>query len=500
MTVKFFEGGRVLRNVGDVAVTVTENGADQNATLSCSSDPLTLALVLDRSNSMSCYPNTSIPDPNLTRWKGAKTALHTFIDQLTALDECALISFATNVTIDMGLTDIQDSLHAALERLSYSLTHGTTAWDATQQAVSLVSARPGAKAVILLTDGEDRSSSMTPAAVTANAAAQGIRIFTVGLGDEVSRSTLGAMATGTGGAYYFTADPDSLTAVYRDITQQLVSACTVTYRSTNPCNDGIRRDVRLLSSRGSDTAVFDTLYFAPDRTPSVELRLASFSVAASGSRLTVPCAISSGWRADEPLHLQAMLRYPADLLSSPAVHLRFPLPENGAQLAVTAPGVALITIAVDSLPLRDSILLDLEFTATDLAHPQSLTFGISEISAVQSCLLLVSGSSSSVIIDGRCAALIVRSPGMLLAPFPNPSPGNVVIPFSLPAASGAGDHDAVLRVIDAFGQTVATLLDGAVQGGEQRVVWNARGAASGTYTVELIADGERDVKRIVIAR
>jgi hypothetical protein len=496
MTVKFFDGDRVLRSADDVSVTVLENGADQNATISCTTEPFSAVLVLDCSQTMADYPNTNTWDPDSTRWHGAKSALHAFIDQMLSLDQAALVSFSTNVTTSQALTTDKRKLHDALEGLR--LSRGTAAWKATQQAVNLVATQSGSKAVILLTDGEDNASGfVTSTAVTTLAKSQGVLLFTIGLGQDAGRAQLSAMATGTGGAYYYTADPDSLTAVYRDITAKLAGGCTVTYRSTNPCNDGVRRDVRLLASRAAATAEADTLYYAPNTTPSVVLRLEPRAVVASGSRFSLPVVITSGWRSDEPLRLQATLRYPADLLSEPVARLRYPLPEDGASVAVSPPGTALVTVAVDSLPLRDSVLLDLEFIAADLAHPKELSFSLTDVSAMQDCLLLVAGSASTVIIDGRCSALVSRSSGLLLAPYPNPSAAEVVIPLSL---SSASDHHAVLRIVDGYGRTVATLLDGTVAGGASSVVWNAGGAASGTYLIELVADGQRDAKRVVVAR
>ena len=60
--------------------------------------------------------------------------------------------------------------------------------------------------------------------------------------------------------------------------------------------------------------------------------------------------------------------------------------------------------------------------------------------------------------------------------YPNPFNPSTTIAYALPE-----DSYVTLRVTDAFGRTVATLVDGNVPAGEQRSTFNASDLASGVY-------------------
>ncbi|MEP0547017.1 MAG: T9SS type A sorting domain-containing protein [Rhodothermales bacterium] len=83
-----------------------------------------------------------------------------------------------------------------------------------------------------------------------------------------------------------------------------------------------------------------------------------------------------------------------------------------------------------------------------------------------------------------------------LAPaYPNPAASSMRIPFAL---SEAGP--VTLTVHDVLGRRVATLVDAVLPAGEQEVMWDAAGAASGVYIVTLRAGGRTAARRIAVAR
>ena len=78
--------------------------------------------------------------------------------------------------------------------------------------------------MILLTDGNDTASKMTPINAAGIAALNGVEVYTIGVGDPEARgedrvdfATLDAIAERTGGRFYDAADEPSLEAVYRRI-------------------------------------------------------------------------------------------------------------------------------------------------------------------------------------------------------------------------------------------------------------------------------------------
>ena len=78
--------------------------------------------------------------------------------------------------------------------------------------------------MILLTDGNDTASKMTPINAAGIAALNGVEVYTIGVGDpeatgedRVDFAALEAIAERTGGRFYDAADEASLDAVYRRI-------------------------------------------------------------------------------------------------------------------------------------------------------------------------------------------------------------------------------------------------------------------------------------------
>ncbi len=88
----------------------------------------------------------------------------------------------------------------------------------------------------------------------------------------------------------------------------------------------------------------------------------------------------------------------------------------------------------------------------------------------------------------------------LLPSYPNPFNPSTTIPFTL------GDQErVVLRVYDASGKLIRTLLDGVVPAGRHDVVWDGRAqsgsqAATGIYFVRLQAGSYEATKKIVMLR
>ncbi len=79
---------------------------------------------------------------------------------------------------------------------------------------------------------------------------------------------------------------------------------------------------------------------------------------------------------------------------------------------------------------------------------------------------------------------------------PNPFRDQTEILFTLPQTT-----QVTLRVFDALGRHVATLLDGApLTAGPQRATWDASAMPSGTYLVRLDADGQVQTRLVSVVR
>jgi Ca-activated chloride channel family protein len=155
-------------------------------------------------------------------------------------DQIGLILFGTQPYVQAPLTSDLSTVHRFLNEAVVGVAGTETAiGDAIGMAIKRLRAEqqaghagPAAKKtlLILLTDGESNAGVMAPLEAARFAAAEGLRIYTIGVGavpqsgffafggnNDLDEETLKAVAKTTGGAYFRAADADALQAVYRQI-------------------------------------------------------------------------------------------------------------------------------------------------------------------------------------------------------------------------------------------------------------------------------------------
>jgi hypothetical protein len=79
--------------------------------------------------------------------------------------------------------------------------------------------------------------------------------------------------------------------------------------------------------------------------------------------------------------------------------------------------------------------------------------------------------------------------------YPNPFNPTTTIAFDVPRFARVA-----LKVFNALGEEVATLVDEERQPGNYSVVWDASSAASGTYLVRLMADGHAITQKMMLVK
>jgi cysteine-rich repeat protein len=182
------------------------------------------------SKNQSAPHNSVWTDYTPVKITAAKSAAKDFIDLLEAGDQSGLVSFANNATLDKQLSNNHTATKTSINSL---VTNGATdIGDAIKLgALELKSSRAkllSAKVMILLTDGMankpygsgsgenpiDVAYALTQAG---EAAAAGIKIFTIGLGDEINAIMLGQIASVTGGQYYFAPSAVDLQDIFDQI-------------------------------------------------------------------------------------------------------------------------------------------------------------------------------------------------------------------------------------------------------------------------------------------
>jgi PKD repeat protein len=179
-----------------------------------------IALVMDTSGSMDEPAWAGGP----TKLQLAKSAATDFLNLLVFPgDQAAIVSFDSDATLDHVLSDDRAGLIAALNSLA--------AGGVTRMDLGLAVARgellgprhipSSGRNVLFLTDGQPNGA--TEEAVLAEAAsakAQGITLYTIGLGSGVDHGLLRAMASSPD-HYYYSPSSAQLSEIYRRIAGEL---------------------------------------------------------------------------------------------------------------------------------------------------------------------------------------------------------------------------------------------------------------------------------------
>ena len=172
-------------------------------------------------------------------------------------DRIGLVVFAAEAFTQSPLTTDQSTLQTLLARIRSGLIDdsGTAIGNGLPTAINrLRESEAKSKVIILLTDGVNNRGQIAPMTAAEIARAQGIRVYTIGVGTEgtapypavdiygqptgdvvmakveIDEKTLGAMADLTGGKYFRATDNAKLKAIYDEINQLEKSKVEVTER------------------------------------------------------------------------------------------------------------------------------------------------------------------------------------------------------------------------------------------------------------------------------
>lgn len=127
-------------------------------------------------------------------------------------------------------------------------------------------------------------------------------------------------------------------------------------------------------------------------------------------------------------------------------------------------------------------------------------YNVIDMKAVGSYKFDPAFSRNFSIFFGDDPEITSRSVGLGPA-YPNPANGLTTFVFGLPDEGGQGQR-VTLEVLNAFGQQVATPVNGRFDPGYYEVTWNARDIASGLYTYRLTVSSpkgkERQTRKLII--
>jgi hypothetical protein len=122
-------------------------------------------------------------------------------------DRLGVVSFATTARTDIGLTTITDDAdRTTVQNAIGGIAAGgqTAIGDGLRQALDEIlnaGARAATQVVVMLTDGLHNAGE-DPNAVLPDLTANGVRVYTIGVGPSIDGALLQSIASGTGGTYY----------------------------------------------------------------------------------------------------------------------------------------------------------------------------------------------------------------------------------------------------------------------------------------------------------
>lgn len=156
-----------------------------------------------------------------------------------------------NMYIEGGQTAIIDAVYLAVERLNQNSTPQKDL-DRTRRAI------------VLVTDGEDRSSYYSEAQLMELLKESDVQIFVVGFVKELSsdrgfiskspqgkaKSFLERLASATGGKSYFPATAGEMNTIAKDIASELRTQYSIGYIPSNDRRDGTFRNIKVAVADG----------------------------------------------------------------------------------------------------------------------------------------------------------------------------------------------------------------------------------------------------------
>jgi Ca-activated chloride channel family protein len=212
--------------------------------------PLRLGIVIDTSDSVNA------------RFGFEQQAARRFLQSvLTGPDDLAfMVAFANSVLLIQDFTPANDQLQQALQKLAPG--GGTALWDAvtfaSQKLTSQRERQATAKVLVVISDGEDNSSTETLRQAIEEAENDQVTVYAIDTGEHPARE-VGSTRTGeralkvlseqTGGALFAHGSIDSLDRSFNELSQIVRSRYLISYKPSHLDFDGRFRNIKIRIDR-----------------------------------------------------------------------------------------------------------------------------------------------------------------------------------------------------------------------------------------------------------
>jgi len=238
-------GGRFVKDLTRDSFRLLDDKQPRPITSMTVGGPMEMLLALDVSGSM----KDALPD--------VQRAAQTFVKAIGEGHQVTIVAFNDSV---FTLAQRETNVNARLEALGKLNAWGDTAlYDVIADSLQRLSGR-GRKALVIFSDGEDRTSRVTFENVRRLLDESDATVFAVGLGRGASqkdlRSKLEELADASGGLALFADNAENLTGPFAEIIETLLNQYTLSFE---PRRDGKYheimvqvpgRDVRVRARRG----------------------------------------------------------------------------------------------------------------------------------------------------------------------------------------------------------------------------------------------------------
>ncbi|MCS7471040.1 VWA domain-containing protein [Stieleria sp. ICT_E10.1] len=208
----------------------------------CTKVELDIALVIDRSTSMSRDSNgyrsdsweTGDPAPGSSRWIDTVHAVDKFLDVMEASvhdERVALTTYASTPTTDLELTNDYDSIRNAMDDHSDPFNGGSTAiGDGILGGVEALNhgsyARPWATRILVVLSDGLQTMGIDAVVAAEQAAADNIMVYTITFSDGADQATMQQVAAAAAGKHYHADDSGQLNQAFTDIARGLPTLLT----------------------------------------------------------------------------------------------------------------------------------------------------------------------------------------------------------------------------------------------------------------------------------
>ena len=236
------KSGKLVTTLTTDQFKVYENNVEQQIKVFRREDiPVSLGIVIDNSGSMT---------NKRAKVEAASIAL---VKASNPRDEVAIVNFNDDAYLDQSFTNDVKKLETALER--YNTKGGTAMRDAISMSIDYAKekGKKDKKVLIVVTDGNDNTSSISLEDVVRKAQQSDILIYSIGILSEeepreakAAKRALHDLAIASGGIDYYPKDVAEIDRIVPDVAHEIRNQYTIAYTSTNPALDGTFRRINVI--------------------------------------------------------------------------------------------------------------------------------------------------------------------------------------------------------------------------------------------------------------